>query len=102
MRRPYDLAARYGGEEFVILLPGCEDPAPMLEQVRQAVLGLAIPHAYSAAGDVVSVSIGAISIGGTEHCDPEELLATADALLYRAKKEGRNQVVCKLMNAEIA
>ncbi|BCD89158.1 hypothetical protein PSm6_55650 [Pseudomonas solani] len=102
MRRPYDLAARYGGEEFAILLPACEDPAPLLEQLRQAVVALAIPHGHSQASTVVSVSIGAVSVSGTDRCEPGDLLATADAMLYRAKEEGRNRVVCQLMPAEAA
>lgn len=92
-RRPYDLAARYGGEEFVLLLPGSEDPEPLLEKLRESVQELSIPHAHSAVGNVVSVSIGAVTVAGTDHCQPEELLAAADALLYRAKREGRNRVL---------
>ncbi len=92
-KRPYDLAARYGGEEFVLLLPGCDTPFQLLEQLRTAVLELAIPHAHSSAGERVSVSIGVISLCGRSNCEPDELLAAADALLYRAKREGRNRVV---------
>jgi len=92
-KRPYDLAARYGGEEFVLLLPGCDTPFPLLESLRTAILELAIPHAHSSAGERVSVSIGVISICGRSHCEPDELLAAADALLYRAKREGRNRVI---------
>ncbi|WP_394239268.1 diguanylate cyclase [Pseudomonas anguilliseptica] len=92
-KRPYDLAARYGGEEFVLLLPGSEAPFPLLEKLRLAILELAIPHAHSSAGERVSVSIGVISICGRSHCEPDELLAAADTLLYRAKREGRNRVI---------
>lgn len=98
-RRPYDLAARYGGEEFVLLLPGCEDPVPLLEQLRQAVLALAIAHAHSSAAQVLSVSIGAISLAGCRHCEPAELLAAADALLYQAKHAGRNRLVWQRLPA---
>ncbi len=91
-RRPYDLAARYGGEEFALLLPGCVESAIVLERLRLAVMEEAIPHAYSTAAGVISVSIGAVSVTGDEACQPEVLLAQADALLYKAKREGRNRV----------
>lgn len=92
-RRPYDLAARYGGEEFVLLLPDCKDPFPLLEKVRLSILELAIPHAFSQANEVVSISVGAISVTSGELCEPVELLEAADTLLYRAKHGGRNRVV---------
>lgn len=92
-KRPYDLAARYGGEEFVLLLPGCDTPFELLEHLRATVFELAIPHGHSSAAKVISVSIGVISLCGRGRCEPNELLAAADALLYRAKREGRNRVV---------
>lgn len=100
-RRPYDLAARYGGEEFVLLLPGSEDPFPLLERVRLAILDLDIPHAFSQACDVVSISVGVVSIVGSAQCEPAELLAAADALLYQAKHEGRNRVVWQQMGESV-
>lgn len=96
-RRPYDLAARYGGEEFVLLLPGCEDPGPLLEKLRQAVIDLNIPHSRSETGEVLSVSIGAISVSGSDHCEPTELLNLADEQLYRAKHHGRNRVAWRAL-----
>lgn len=101
-RRPYDLAARYGGEEFVLLLPGCDDPSALLEQLRESVQELAIPHAYSPVGPVVSISLGAITTRGSEHCDPAELLAAADALLYQAKHAGRNRLIWQRLQAPVA
>lgn len=43
--------------------------------------------------------IGAVSITGSEHCEPAKLLTAADELLYRAKHEGRNRVIWQRLPA---
>ncbi|WP_018084243.1 sensor domain-containing diguanylate cyclase [Desulfurispora thermophila] len=92
--RPGEMAARYGGEEFVVLLPGCDlDTARQIaENIRQAVMSLAIPHAASPVGPCVTVSLGAATLMPRETSPPTELIAAADSALYRAKHNGRNRV----------
>lgn len=92
--RPGEMAARYGGEEFVVLLPGCdlETARQIAENIRQAVLSLAIPHAASPVGPHVTVSLGAATLVPRETIPPTELIAAADSALYRAKHNGRNRV----------
>jgi len=92
VRRPYEMAARYGGEEFVLLLPGVADMGKVLEQLRQDVFALALPHEDSSTASVVTVSCGGVVAQGLESCEPAALLAQADALLYEAKQRGRNRV----------
>ncbi|TYP79799.1 diguanylate cyclase domain-containing protein [Paenibacillus methanolicus] len=89
------LAARYGGEEFVMLLPraGLEAALRTAAFYRSGVEELAIPHAKSNVSDQVTVSIGAASLHPTPDRDPGDLVDLADRMLYRAKQEGRNQVV---------
>lgn len=91
-RRPYDLAARYGGEEFVLLLPGHIEFDKLLEQVRENVEALALPHAMSATAEVLTISCGGVVMAPAQTQSPEALLARADAALYRSKHRGRNQV----------
>ncbi|MBK1715152.1 GGDEF domain-containing protein [Rubrivivax gelatinosus] len=90
LRAP-DLLARLGGEEFVALLDGVSlaDAASVLERVRLALHG----HDWAALAEGLKVTV---SIGVTRVLPGEPLppaLARADALLYRAKHEGRDRVV---------
>jgi two-component system, cell cycle response regulator len=86
-------AARMGGEEFLLVLVGAVGAAAarQLENVRQAVRSY--PWA-DVTGDLpVTVSIGAATTSGPSAATPAELLGLADAHLYRAKRQGRDQVV---------
>ncbi len=88
--RSQDLAYRFGGEELLLVLPGhtSEEAAAAAERVRAAVQAAAMPHPAGIDG-VVTVSAGVTS--GTK--DYGDLIARADAALYRAKRGGRNRVV---------
>lgn len=93
--RAHDLCARYGGEEFVCLLPDCatENALTKAEELRQAVESLGLPHAASPTAAQVTISLGlAATIPDNRESGAEELLKTADAALYLAKRGGRNRV----------
>jgi diguanylate cyclase (GGDEF)-like protein len=96
VNRAGELAARYGGEEFVVLLPGL-NPAEalgVLEDIRRAVGALNEPHASLPQGPgFVSISAGVVSRPPDQTGDPSGVLQQADACLYQAKRQGRNQVV---------
>ena len=94
LRRPGDLVARYGGEEFIAVLPGADkDTAHQAaERIRDAIIKLGIPHEASATAAVVTASIGVISCRAREGVQEQDLIAEADAALYKAKQAGRNQV----------
>ncbi|NCC25364.1 MAG: diguanylate cyclase [Deltaproteobacteria bacterium] len=94
--RATDLAARYGGEEFACILPEARPPhgvRDVAERIRRAVENLNIPHGNSPTADHVTVSLGAIGICCRKTSGPSSLVARADEFLYRAKAQGRNQVV---------
>ncbi len=87
-----DIFGRVGGEEFGIVLPGCglEDAKQRAEQLRQALS--AIEPEYQGKRCPVSGSFGVTSteVSGYEL---RQLLAHADAALYRAKAAGRDRVL---------
>ena len=94
LHRHTDFVARYGGEEFVGLSLGNsgEKVFEHLKRVRQAVEDLRIPHDPSAA-EWVTVSAGGVTVVPRVDASYADCLAAADAMLYEAKKAGRNQVV---------
>ncbi|MES1923942.1 GGDEF domain-containing protein [Salinisphaera sp. T31B1] len=95
-RRPLDVCGRYGGEEFTVLWID-NDPARLAEHadnLRSAIQALHIPHKRAAASAWLTVSIGMCYVSAPEPDDSlSAVLATADRLLFEAKRGGRNQVV---------
>jgi diguanylate cyclase (GGDEF)-like protein len=91
--REYDLAGRFGGEEFVMLLPQTRAPDAfkIADRVRAHIARLPI---FTTGNEPVSVSvsIGVAALDAGSSRELTELLAAADAALYRAKASGRNQV----------
>mgnify|MGYP006286461197 CR=1 FL=1 len=90
--------ARYGGEEFVVLMP--ETPATRARVFAEKIRAMVEDHRFEFEEDVIPVtcSLGVAEVG-PEHDSPSALLAAADALLYRAKAEGRNRVVSSVETA---
>jgi diguanylate cyclase (GGDEF)-like protein len=79
--RASDTLARYGGEEFTVALPGCTiaNAKDLVERLRAAMPG----------GQTVSAGVACWN--GRESA--EELVGRADAALYQAKRNGRDQLV---------
>ena len=86
--RETDIVCRYGGEELVVILPDCniERAADKAEVLRGRIESLAQTH-----NAAISASFGVASIPHTSG-GVADLLAAADAALYKAKQNGRNQV----------
>ena len=91
--RANDLVARYGGEEFAVILPNqsLKGAAIVAERIRCRVEALRLPN-IGAAQHYVTVSIGAATAIASHEHQPAQLVATADAALYRAKHMGRNRI----------
>jgi diguanylate cyclase (GGDEF)-like protein len=91
--RANDLVARYGGEEFAVILPNqsLKGAAIVAERIRCRVEQLQLPN-LGTAKQFVTVSIGAATALAAPENDPSQLVATADAALYRAKHMGRNRI----------
>ncbi len=91
-QRQTDVVARYGGEEFVAILYGqsLEDALSQSEKLREI-----IAHTEIVSGETrfkVTASFGLATLVPPVDAQPQDLLALADALLYRSKDNGRNQI----------
>lgn len=88
--RTSDVVARFGGEEFCVLATNM--PPSEAQTLFNAFRETLAAQVFEFQGQQVSVSI---SVGVTTAVGDnlDQLITTADALLYRAKQEGRNRVV---------
>ena len=90
--RTVDIVARYGGEEFVVILPETSPNGAMTFADR---LRMGIETREFAVGEGVirlTVSIGVSTFPAANVASADDLFARADAAMYRAKQDGRNQV----------
>jgi diguanylate cyclase (GGDEF)-like protein len=94
--RDYDLAGRFGGEEFSLLLPQTRavDALRIAERIRSNIAAMSIiaPGAVGGERVQVTVSIGVAALDAGTERTYTQLMAAADAALYRAKGCGRDQV----------
>ncbi len=98
--RANDLVARYGGEEFAVILPNqsLKGAAIVAERIRCRVEQLEVPN-FLAPVQHVTVSIGAATALPSPDTNASQLVAIADAALYRAKHMGRNRISLPITEA---
>ena len=93
--RKGDLSARYGGEEFAVVAPQTNpfNLKIMANRIRKAIEGIRVEfegHTFQ-----ITASLGAACITEFENEeDAGKLVKLSDALLYKAKRAGRNRVEC--------
>lgn len=85
--RQADQLGRFGGEEFVVLLPETSLDEALL--VAGRILRVCVRHEHTPS---CTVSIG-VTTNQSEHDTVDKLLGRADAAMYQAKSNGRNQAV---------
>lgn len=96
VNRPSDLVARYGGEEFAVILPNTDAAGALTiaEQIRTTIRDLNILNFETDTEPVfITVSAGIACSVPTTQTSYQGLIDIADQALYRAKQQGRNQVV---------
>lgn len=92
--REHDIVTRYGGEEFVILTAIPDRPGLLrqAERIRQMIENLAIPFNDLTLRVTVSIG-GCLFVPERETVDfMNRFLESADAAMYRSKRNGRNRV----------
>jgi len=91
-RRQTDITARYGGEEFVVLMPNAlSDTAFILAQrFKREIESTRL--LFEARTIQATVSIGVSELVPDRGQDMRTLVSRADAMLYKAKNNGRNRV----------
>jgi diguanylate cyclase (GGDEF)-like protein len=94
-QRSTDLVARYGGEEFAVILSDTDTKGALkvAEDIQTAIATLVIPHQSSDVSDLVTLSIGVVSLIPTIEQSIEALISYADQALYIAKHQGRNRAI---------
>ncbi|MEV6599811.1 GGDEF domain-containing protein [Actinoplanes sp. NPDC051346] len=92
--RASDVVARFGGEEFAVLAPATdlENLAVLAERLRARMNETPI-LVDGRTPVAVTVSIGGIAAVPPHALTADELVNTADAALYTAKRGGRDRVV---------
>jgi diguanylate cyclase (GGDEF)-like protein len=98
--RGVDTVARFGGEEFAVILPetngGKESATRIAERLRQAIEAKKVIVRNNGAEEIevnVTISVGVATYkNGKEIASRHDLIGEADAALYQAKDNGRNQI----------
>jgi diguanylate cyclase (GGDEF)-like protein/PAS domain S-box-containing protein len=101
--RAEDFVCRFGGEEFVVILPtaNLEAACARAESLRLKMKELTVLHQGKSMG-MLTISVG-VAVFPDHGSSPKELMAAADAALYEAKRNGRDQIaVAAVKNVEEA
>ncbi|MEO8330134.1 MAG: GGDEF domain-containing protein [Candidatus Nanopelagicales bacterium] len=90
--RTSDVLVRMGGEEFAILMPGTSSDAAasVCERMREELQA----WEWDSLGSELAVTASFGVTCSVGYQSAADLLRAADELLYRAKREGKNRVVC--------
>lgn len=88
--RAVDVFGRLGGEEFVVILPQCTSAAAKKFIERCAEAFKEIKHVKLPSDFQITASFGVAAKSNGESL--EELVLEADNAMYKAKKNGRNQI----------
>lgn len=101
--RASDYCFRLGGEEFGILFTDVQSSMTLVftESIRDSIEKMGIEHKWSKVADVVTVSIGLLSVSPGIGITEDIIYKLADDTLYKAKNDGRNRVVMQNLEPKV-
>ncbi|MBV4538538.1 MULTISPECIES: GGDEF domain-containing protein [Pseudomonas] len=87
-----DQFGRIGGEEFAAVFPGCtaQVAEQIAERLQREIQRLSFTHGQQTYGVTVSQGLTGLT---DEDATLDTLFARADAAMYQAKRQGKNQIV---------
>jgi diguanylate cyclase (GGDEF)-like protein len=92
--RPGDLLARIDNHQFGLVLPSTNEMATYLaSRCCEAVNKLQIPHDASSVSEVMTISIGVVTLQPSKYLTPERLYEAACEQLLHAQNNGGNQYI---------
>jgi len=93
LKRSSDAIFRLGGEEFALLfkVPDEKEAFNTVDQIRNAIEELKIPHANSKMSRFLTISCGLEVISPEHNISVQQIYKSCDDLLYKAKHAGRNK-----------
>ncbi|MCG8632770.1 MAG: GGDEF domain-containing protein [Desulfobacterales bacterium] len=90
--RKNDMLARYGGEEFVVIMPETDAPGgeQAAEKIRKTIEKIEFLYKNEKVRVTVSIGVSCVQEGDQ---NSEQVFERADMAVYKAKENGRNQVM---------
>jgi two-component system cell cycle response regulator len=87
--RPTDIVCRYGGDEFSVIMPATDlfDAVRIANRLQQALATIPLKKLLP-----ISASIGVAEYSAASRGGGDQFVHQADMALYKAKKNGKNQV----------
>jgi len=92
--RSDDMLGRYGGEEFILIFPGAE--ISIAEKIANRICNRVNSEPFQVEKHKINVTVS-IGVAEWQGDDEQSLLIRADHALYKAKQQGRNQVVVEYL-----